>query len=256
MSYIVQHIDLILFSVYANLCSEAKRFYISYLWWIINPIIDMFAFYIVFKFLLNRGVEDFVPFLLIGIVSWRWMSITVIRSANSLLVNSFLINQVFIPKILLPTIIVLTESVKFFISFIILLFFLFLYGFSPTQYYFALILLLFTELMLIISISYFFAAVTPFFPDIQIILQNGIQLFFFLSGIFYSIDSFSSEYQFWFYLNPMAKLIQGFRAVFLSNQWPDFKAIALIAILSLILIYTSSLIMDKYEKKYPRIVMS
>jgi len=256
MSHIIQHLDLILFSVYANLRSEAKRFYISYLWWIINPIVDMFIFYIIFSFILNRGIEDFVPFLLIGIVSWRWMSITVIRSSNSLVANSFLINQVFIPKIILPTVIILTESVKFLISFIILLIFLVLYGFSPTQYYFALIILLFSELLLIISISYFFAAITPFFLDIQIMLQNGIQLFFFLSGIFYNIDSFSPKYQSWFYLNPMAKLIQGFRAVFLSSQWPDFKCLALIIVFSIILIYMSSLIMGKYEKKYPRIVMS
>ena len=184
MSHIIQHLDLIFYNVYANLRSEAKRFYISYLWWIINPVADMFVFYIVFSLLLNRGIKDFVPFLLIGIVSWRWMSITVIRSASSLMVNSLLINQVFIPKIIIPTVIILTESFKFLISFVILLIFLFLYGLSPTQYYLALILLLITQFLLIISISYFFTAITPFFPDIQIILQSGIQLVFFLSGIF------------------------------------------------------------------------
>lgn len=256
MPHIIQHLDLIFYNVYANLRSEAKRFYISYLWWIINPVADMIVFYIVFSLLLNRGIKDFVPFLLIGIVSWRWMSITVIRSSSSLMVNSFLINQVFIPKIIIPTVIILTESFKFLISFVILLIFLFLYGLSPTQYYLALILLLITQFLLIISISYFFAAITPFFPDIQIILQSGIQLVFFLSGIFYNIDSFSSEYQFWFYLNPMAKIIQSFRAIFLFNQWPDFRAIAFIFIFSMILIYISSFILEKYEKRYPRIVMS
>lgn len=251
-----KYLDFIVYNVYANLRAETKRLYISYLWWIINPIMEMTVFYIVFGFLLHRGIDDFVPFLLIGITSWRWMAISVIRSSNSIMANAMLINQVNIPKIILPTVNILTESLKFFISFLVLLVFLWLYGLPATLHYLALPYVLFAELLIITALSYILTAVTPFFPDIQILLQNALQLVFFLSGIFYKIDLIPAKYHFWFYLNPMATIIESLRAIFLYNQWPEFRPLNLIVGVAAFFIMIGAKILQKYEKKYPRIVLS
>ena len=256
MASLLPYRDFIFYQVYANLRSEAKRYYISYLWWVINPVVEMFVYYLVFGVVLKRGTKDFVPFLLIGIVSFRWLMTAVLRSANSIQLNAFLINQVYIPKAIIPTVIVLTETVKFFITFGILLFFLAAYGLPVTTHYVDLAFVLAIEFVFILGVSCLFSAVIPFFPDLIIVIQSGMQLLFFLSGVFFKIDAIPPQYRQWFYLNPMLSIIKNLRAILLYHQWPSFENLTYVLLLSLIILFTAYGIIRKFEKVYPRIVMS
>lgn len=256
MRKILPHSEFIFYQVYANLRSEAKRYYISYLWWIINPVVEMFVYYVVFGVVLQRGTENFVPFLLIGIVSFRWLGTAVLRSANSIQINASLINQVNIPKAILPTVIVLTETFKFFITFGVLLLILTASGLPLTTHYFALALVLLTEFVFVLGVSCLCSAVTPFFPDFMIILQSGMQLLFFLSGVFFQIDAIPPPYRQWFYLNPMVAIIESLRDVLLYHKWPSFENLTYVLCFSFIIVFSSYGIIRKFEKAYPRIVMS
>ena len=62
---------LIIQKAIADLISEARRGYIGILWWIIEPIIYMLVFYIIFVVVFDRGGEDRVAFLLTGLVIWK-----------------------------------------------------------------------------------------------------------------------------------------------------------------------------------------
>lgn len=256
MRKILPHSELIFYQVYANLRAEAKRYYISYLWWMINPVTEMVVYYLVFGVVLQRGTENFVPFLLIGIVSFRWLGTAVFRSANSIQMNALLINQVYIPKVIVPTVIVLTETFKFFITFGILFLFLVAYGLPVTTHYVALALVLVTEFVFVLGVSCLCSAVTPFFPDLMIIIQSGMQLLFFLSGIFYQIDAIPPAYRQWFYLNPMVVIIESLRAILLYHKWPSFENLTYVLCLSFIIVFSSYGVIRKFEKTYPRIVMS
>ena len=90
--------DIIYFKTYAELKAESHRYYLGILWWLIEPIIYMLVFYFVFGVLFQRGTEDFVPFLLTGLVFWHWFQSTVMQSADTISANRFLLNQVFVPN--------------------------------------------------------------------------------------------------------------------------------------------------------------
>ncbi len=217
---------------------------------------EMAVLFAVFGLLLNRGADNFAPFLLIGVLTWKWMANSVLHASKSILDHRELINRVHLPKIILPSIVVLTASFKFMIVFVMLVAFVFILGFPAGFHHAALLLVLLTELLFILGLSFFFASVVPFFPDIRILLANIFRLLFFLSGIFYGIDSVPEIYRSWFYLNPMVRIIESYRAVMLNHQWPDFSALAWIAILSTVLILAGARIMHKYERVYPRIAAS
>ena len=56
-------IELVFFKAYADLRAEADRYYISFLWWIVEPLLYMSAFYIIFEVVFHRGGPGFVPSL-------------------------------------------------------------------------------------------------------------------------------------------------------------------------------------------------
>ena len=101
--------DIILYRTYAELKSEAQRTYIGVLWWILEPVLFMLIFYFVFAVLLQRGTENFVPFLLIGLAPWHWFQATVMQCSGSITANRGLIQQVYVPNYVFPTVVVLAS---------------------------------------------------------------------------------------------------------------------------------------------------
>lgn len=246
--------ELILYKTYADLRAETKRTYLGFMWWVFEPIMFMAVFYLVFGLLLARGTPDFVVFLLIGLITWQWMKACVSHGGMTILGSYALMQRVYLPKIVFPTILILTDTVKFFFVFVLLLLYLWLDGHPPNQTYLALPLVLGVELLFIAAISYFMAAVVPFLPDIRFVVENVLQALFFMSGIFFKASEVVPEaYRMYYYLNPMACLIEDYRGILLYQHWPDWRALAIIALISLLGIIFSASIIRRFEYLYPKI---
>ena len=105
-------LDIIFYRTYAELKSEAQRTYAGVLWWIIEPVLFMLIFYLVFGVLFQRGTEDFVPFLLIGLALWHWFQATVMQCAGAITTNRGLIQQVYVPNYVFPTVVILANILE------------------------------------------------------------------------------------------------------------------------------------------------
>lgn len=249
------YIELIFFKTYADLRAEAARTYINFLWWIIEPLLYMGVFYIVFGLLFQRGQGDFVPFLLCGLVTWKWFDSSLRNGAVAITANTGLMQQVYLPKIIFPSITILTNTIKFAFVLAMLLVFLQWYGATIGACYLALPLVLGAQLLLIAACTYAAAAIVPLLPDIKLLIDNGLTLLFFLSGIFFSGDTIPERYQFYFYLNPMAFLIDSYRTILLDNQWPDWQGLSWISLASLMGIYMGHRLLTRFDRIYPRTLL-
>lgn len=214
--------DIIYYKTYAELKAESHRYYLGFLWWLIEPMVYMLVFYFVFGILFQRRTEDFVPFLLTGLIFWHWFQSTVMQCSDAIPANRFLLNQVFVPKYVFPAVVLLKNTAKFGIVLGILLLFLLIYGVAPSLVWFALVPVLAVGGALVAGVSVLVAAVTPIVPDLRVLLDNGMRALLFMSGIFYDINSFATPYQVVFQLNPVAVMIDNLRRVLLYGQYPDW----------------------------------
>jgi lipopolysaccharide transport system permease protein len=195
-----------------------------------------------------------VTFLLVGLITWQWFINTTKHSMNSILGNGRLMTLKHIPKIIFPSVVIVMDMVKFSIVLLLLVIYLWFDGFILNSNYIALPIVLLTELCFIVSMSYLVAALIPFLPDLKFIIDVILQLAFFLSGIVFSGSSIPDEYQFYFYLNPMANIIESYRDILMYNQWPDFTTLFLIMVLSLVVVYlVNKLLYQRFEYYYPRL---
>ena len=248
-----RYFELILYKTYADLRTETEKTYIGFLWWVIDPIIFMAIFYVVFGLLLNRGTADYIAFLLIGLVVWRWFQNTVTHGANALVENRNLMRQVYIPKIIFPLVTICTDFVKFCFVFILLLAYLWLSGYPVSISYLALPMLLITQFLLILATTCLVAAVVPFFPDLRIFVQHILQAAFFLSGIFFSSEQIPEAYRHYFYANPMATIIEAYRDILMQGRWPSLSVLTVIGLFSLIAFIVAHRLLMRYDYTYPKI---
>lgn len=247
-------VDLLVYKTYADLRAEAARTYISYLWWVIDPILTMLVFYVVFGLLFSRGGEGFVAFLLVGLVVWNWYRQTISHAGNAILIGQGLMNQVHVPKIVFPVVVFLTDLTKFAVVFALLLAFLWLSGYPIGAAYWALPVLLVTQGLLVAALALLMAALVPYLPDLRLLVDNLLHLQFFLSGIFYAVGDIPVAYQGYFYLNPMASLIDDYRLVLLEGQWPHWGRLSLILFAAAGLLALAVSLLRWRDRDYPRIL--
>jgi lipopolysaccharide transport system permease protein len=225
------------------------------IWWILEPIIYMSAFYVVFGLILKRGESNYVNFLLVGLVVWKWFASSINFGSNAIVSNVGLIRQVYLPKQLFVHIALLTTFFKFLIIFTLLLLFLLLTDHQIPLSWTAIPLLILIQFLMLEGITGLIAAVNPVFPDMKIIIDNGVMLLFFLSGIFFDIDTLSYSHQQLLMLNPMAVLLDAFRDVLLKSSWPSWNRLILLTCFSVVACIVATILISALDRHYPKIIL-
>lgn len=239
-----------------NLRSETQRNYLSYLWWIIEPLLHMVVYFLVFGFLLQRGSEGFTTFLLTGLIPWMWFSKAVSGSSSSIIAGQGLMLQVGIPSIVFPLVSLLQASLKQIPVFLVLFVFVWLQGHPPELHWMALIPVVFTQMLLTIMLGCMLAAVIPFIRDISHLVPTGLTFIMFMSGTFYSYQSIPEQWQRLFLLNPIAFLLKCYREIFIDGVYPDFATLGLWATFAVAGCALTLLVYQKLRYIFPRVVLS
>lgn len=248
-----RYLSLIAYKTYADLRTESERTYAGFVWWIVEPVVSMAVYYLVFGVIMQRGTPNFVQFLFVGLVPWRWLHTTLLHGANAILAERSLMQQVYLPKIVFPLVAILTDTFKFLVVFCLVLAFVWISGFSPSLHYLALPLVLVTQFLLTCGLTIFFAGIAPLLPDIRIVLENLVRLWFFLSGIFYAVDRFSATAAEYLRLNPMTVVIESYRDILLGGSWPDLERLGLISLLGIAICILGVGVIRRYEFIYPKL---
>ncbi len=217
-----------------NLKAENADSYLNYAWWVLEPLLHLVCYYTVFELILHRGGPGFVFFLLSGLIPWLWFARSITSGANSLVRGRGLMAQMYMPKIFFPLVSIVELLLKQLIIFALLMVFLWLSGHTVSVRWLAMVPLVITQLMLMLPVAMALAIVIVIVRDIQKILPSLIQFLFFGSGIFFDITRLPESLQKLAVFNPVMGLLVNYRAVLLSNEWPDFRYLAIVGLSSLV----------------------
>lgn len=252
---IFQLLDLIWVKAILDLRSEVHHNFLLYGWWLIEPLLHMVAYYVIFGLLLERGGENYPVFLLTGIVPWMWFTKVVSGSSNSIIAGQNLMLQVGLPSITFPLVKILQLTLKQMPVFVLLLGFVWLLGYTPSTYWWALVPVIILQALIIIASACLVAAIIPFIRDLSYIVSTGLTLLMFLSGIFYDYRTISPDWQGLFLLNPMAFLLKCYREILVENTLPDLATLSLWGVGSAITCIILLLTYKRLRYIYPRVVL-
>jgi lipopolysaccharide transport system permease protein len=246
--------DLVFQKAWAGLRAEAARGYLGVVWWVLEPVVYMTVFYIVFVLVFKRGDENFILFLLTGLITWKWFNTTINTGSNSILNSSGLMSQVYLPKIVFPLTTVVINTFKFLIIFILFLVFLQFTSIKPSLTWVLLPVILLSQLLLITAVTSLLAAIMPFFPDMRFIMDNVLMMMLFISGIFYNVDKLPAKVKVFFFLNPMAALIVIYRKILIHGALPNWYHLLYITSFSLLVLFIALWLLRRFDRIYPKII--
>lgn len=246
-------LELILYKTYADLKAEAARSYLGLLWWIIEPVLYLCAFYILFILVLQRGGSDFVPTFLCGAVVWKWFDSGLKGGSHAISAHRGLLQQVYVPKYIFPVIAVLGSTARFLPVFVVFAIFLLLYGIPVKATWLAAPLVMLTQFCLVMALAMLVGAITPFLPDLKVAIDNGMMLLFFISGVFFNINEVHEPLKSYLLFNPMAGLINEYRNVMIRGIWPDTGRLAIILFASVVLGVLALMMLKQMDHKYGKV---
>jgi lipopolysaccharide transport system permease protein len=200
-----------------------KNSVLGVLWSLLNPLLMMVVFSLVFGVLSSNDIRQYSVFFLVGLMPWNFFSGAILGGANSITTNSNLVKKVYFPRELLPLSSVFSNLVHFFIALAVLVIFLYASGLGITLYAAWVVPLLITQLIFTLGLCLLLGSLQVFYRDVTMILDVVMLAWFFLTPIMYPLSQFGESViilgfqfvpaQLMRWLNPMASIIDGYRTV-------------------------------------------
>ncbi len=211
--------------------ADASKFFLGYIWWLLEPMLYVGVFYVVFNIILDSGRADFLPFLLCGKWPFVWFSKTVNQAANSIIAGSGLIGRIDVPKSIFPMAVVQESVYKQSTVFLLLFVALYFMGYTPDLGWLWIIPVILVQLVMIIACSLIGAVLVCFVRDFSMFISLGMIFLMFTSGIFWDARSLDPEMgQRVLNVNPLAFILDAYRQVLMYDTPPELGHLLLIGV--------------------------
>ncbi|WP_208590766.1 ABC transporter permease [Gracilibacillus suaedae] len=255
ISEILKRKDLLIYLVKSGLKAENRNSYLGYFWWLLDPLLNVIVYYFLVVVILGRGGPGYPVYLVIGLVVWRWISTTINSSAKAITKYSSIINQVYLPKTIFPLSFSFTQLFNFSFGLIVIAIFLAVFGYVPGWQIIMLPLIIVIQLIFLVAISLVVSYITVFVRDIDNVLTHIVRLFFYASPIIWEgsrleqSDKIPEQFHIILDMNPVAILLNAYRAILMEQQIPQFLGLFMITVISIIVIVYMLYHYNKNEHK-------
>jgi len=196
--------------------------FLGFFWAFIQPTATILIFWFVFQVGFKSQPVDNFPFILwliTGMLPWFYFAEGLANGTNSIMANNYLVKKIVFRVSLLP-IIPLFSALIIHIFFIFFMFAMYLYyGYEPSIYWLQIFYYLFAISILLLGLSWITSSVVVFFRDIGQLVTMFIQFGFWLTPIFWSINTIPERYHWIINLNPIAYIIEGYRNSMIYHKW-------------------------------------
>lgn len=193
---------------------------LGYLWSVLRPLFIFAILYVVFTYIfkVGQGVPHYPVYLLLGIVIWTFFTEATVIGMSAVVSKGDLIRKISIPRYLTVLSSSMSAIINLGINLVVLVIFALLNGVEPTWRW-VLLPLVFAELFAFsTAVAFFLSALYVKFRDITYIWEVGIQAAFYATPILYPLTLVPENFRPYFFINPVAQIIQDARYVFVTQS--------------------------------------
>ena len=254
---ILEFRDLLYFLIWRDIKVRYKQTALGVLWVILQPLLAMILFTIIFG-KLARVPSDGIPYPLFvysGLLLWNFFSAALNNSGSSLIANSNLISKVYFPRLIIPASATLSGILDFLISSVIFLGICIFYNATPQVAGIILIpFLLFLVIMVAIGCGLWLSALNVEYRDFQYVIPFLIQIWMFATPVIYPSTLFPEKYRWLLALNPMCGIIEAFRAISIGHRPIEWELLGISIVISSLIFISGLFYFKKVERSFADVI--
>ena len=207
-------------------------------WALVHPLVLLGVYSLVFSSILDIETrfpqinDNFAVFLFCGLLPWLYFQDTLSRACESIVQHGNLIRKTAFPSEILPLSIALSNLVTHLIGLAILLLVL---AYFQTLGWALLLLPLYWLLcgVFALGLGWIAAPLQVFVRDTSQLLAVVLTFWFWMTPIFYQLESVPEWLRPWMAANPLRLVVEGYRSILIENRLPDWQQVALLAAFAL-----------------------
>ena len=249
--------NYITYSIKAELKVEIINSYLGWIWLILEPLCFMLIYTFVAVIVFKSKVDYFPVFVFIGLTIWNFFNKTLVSSVKLVSSNRDTVTKVYLPKFVLLLIKMGVNLFKMGVSFLVVFIFMVFYQVPITWNVLWMIPITITSVVLTFGISSIVMHFGVFVEDLVNIINIGLRLMFYLTGVFFDL---STKIHNLYYktilldLNPLANLIYNLRRVLIYSSGPTGYWTAIWFVIGVLLSIIGIRTIYKYENTYVKVM--
>ena len=243
--------DLLYFLTWRDLKVRYKQTALGVVWVVLQPLVMMLAFTVIFHRLGRMPSAD-VPyplFALAALLPWQLFSRALTDAGHSLVANERLVTKVYFPRVLIPCATVLAALADFAIALLVLIGAMAFYGHAPTLAVLALPLFLLLALVAALGLGLWLSALDVRYRDVRYVIPFLTQLWFFATPIVYPARLVPEPWDVVYALNPMVGVVEGFRWALLDTP-PPSESVAISAAVATVMFVGGLIYFRRTERTF------
>lgn len=198
-----------------------KRSVLGVFWSFLNPLLTMLVQYFVFSTIFKSSIENFIVYLLSGIILFNFFGESIGLGLTSIIDNAHLINKVYMPKEIYPLSRVLSSLINLVISLAPLFVVMLLTGVPFTKSIFLIPIGLLCLIVFCLGMSLLLSTSMVFFQDTLFLWNVVSTLWMYLTPTFYPVSIIPEAWLPIYKLNPMYQYITFLRSILLDGMAPS-----------------------------------
>src|SRR5918912_2267421 len=232
-SNLIRWREILYMLILRDLKARTKQAYLGYLWILIQPLLLTGVFSFLIQQVLGRNDLSDVPypvFLMAGVIPWQFFANSLNESAESLVKNVDLVRQVYFPREILAVYPIFARLVDVAVGCAALGVFMLVFHVPLSGWAVVAPLVLVIEMLFVAAIGLLLSAANVGWRDVSRGLPLVLFLLLYAVPVLYTADAVPAAIRPLYALNPIAQLIEAFRASVLGTHAPDLAALAVLAV--------------------------
>lgn len=240
----------------SELKSEVANSHLNWLWWVLEPLLLMLVYLFIAVVAFNSNLKYFPIYIFLGLTLWNTWSGLLKNSLKLLKRNKGIISKVYLPKLTLLFIRMLVSGFKMLISFGIIVVMMICWRVPLTWNIFYAIPLMLVLILLTFGMCTILMHYGVFVEDLSNVINVGLKLLFYMTGIFYSLEERVHGLlgNILLYGNPISFVIHSMRNAILYGKAVNVWIMLFWGIVGIILSVIGVKLIYKYENSYVKVL--
>jgi len=248
--WVIEYRELIRILTISDLKIKYQSSVLGFAWSLLNPLLLMLVLYFVFSRAFTTAQDNFALYLLVGIVTWRFLNNGTSSSIRSIVGRASLVTKVFIPRQVLVLSTVLSSFISSLLEFLVLFCLLVFFGVDLSFNLLLFPLVTAVYFVMVYGVSLALASLYVYYRDLDQMWEVLLQLGFFLSPVVYPITAVPEEYLKLYMLNPVTVVMQINREILLYAQTAPASSLLFIALTAVLILAAGSAIFNRLERRF------
>lgn len=242
--------ELLKTNIKKEIRGKYKGSWLGILWTFLNPLLMLAVYSFVFPYILRVNVENYTIFMIVALIPWNFFTTAIQMGTGSVVANGAILKKVYFPREIIPISVTTSQLVNFLITCIIMFAFIIFseVGFSIHLLLFPVLVLI--QYMITLAFTFILSAITVFIRDVDHFVSVILMLGFYATPIVYQANMLPQKFQWALNLNPMAQLVEAYRAILYYHQMPNWSILGIWGVASVVLLIVGYAIFKKLEKSF------